>query len=133
MIDSKTIPQEEPPQEILGAPTREARFAAALDELLRHLEEEAAEVIQACTKMGRFGPGGQDPRVENGPLNHQALAMELGQLMAVWHALDALEPSLLRAKDVMRGRDKKFERMAKELKHSTVTFSLVEGVRACLK
>jgi NTP pyrophosphatase (non-canonical NTP hydrolase) len=97
------------------------RFNLALDELLTHLEEEAAEVIQACTKMRRFGPGGADPRVANSPLNHQALATELGQLRLVVSAIQALDSMLLREADLAAGYESKREKLQRYLKHSVLT------------
>lgn len=107
----------------MSHPTLE--FDAALDELLTHLVEESAEVIQACTKMRRFGIGGTDPRVEGGPANHMALAMELGQVLCVWECINGLRMTLLRDEDVQAGREHKFVRFQKYLKHSTV--ELVDG------
>ena len=70
--------------------------------------EEAAEVIQAATKVQRFGP---DRRYPNGDhadeTNTDALAMEIGDLLEVIDRLD------LSAEVVWRGRHKKRAQLEK--------------------
>ena len=105
-------------EEVRGDPKGYEKLEAQLDELLTHLIEEASEVIQACTKMRRFGPGGTDPRVQGGRCNHSALAFELGQLSLVWEAINGLHVPLIRDSDVQEGRESKFEKLGRYLEHS---------------
>jgi NTP pyrophosphatase (non-canonical NTP hydrolase) len=94
----------------------------AIDELLTHLEEEAAEIVQACTKLRRFGLEEKDPRLNpaEAPTNRKALAMEFGQLVCVVDCLSALESSLFLNDNVKAGWDRKFGRLQKYLRHSTI-------------
>ena len=101
-----------------GDPKGFEKFEAQLDELLTQLIGEAAEVIRACTKMQRFGPGGRDPKVKDGMLNHQALAFELGQFFLVWEAINGLHVMLIRDEEVQAGKASKFEKLGRYLEHS---------------
>ena len=49
------------------------------DEILRISQEECAEVIQAISKVFRFGFDGE----HNGKTNHQRLTEELGDLLCM--------------------------------------------------
>lgn len=100
----------------------------ALDELLTHLEEEAAEVIQACTKLRRFGAEECDPRIdpaESPPNNRKALAMEMGQLLCVVECLQALDPLFFREDEGKEGWLRKANRLGKYLNHSKL--DVVDG------
>lgn len=104
----------------------------ALLELLVDLVEEAAEVVQACTTLERFGPDDSDPRMEGGPTNLQALAFEYGQLLTVQECIDAIDPELLDDDWIQKGRWAKLDELRRYLKHSTLTVS-EEGVSLCPK
>lgn len=99
----------------------------AIEELLTHLEEEAAEVIQACTKLRRFGPEERDPRLRpsESPTNRKALALELGQLLCVVDCLQTIDPTYFRDEETREGWERKADRLQKYLKHSKL--SLIDG------
>lgn len=102
-------------------------LAPALDELLTHLEEEAAEIVQACTKLRRFGPEERDPRLQpsEAPTNRKALAMELGQLLCVIDCLQTLNVLYFRDEECKEGWERKCGRLQKYLKHSELV--VVDG------
>jgi len=52
-------------------------------ELLTMLAEEAAEVVQAVTKILRHGPDSWNPDVEHKILNRMALRKEITDMLAV--------------------------------------------------
>lgn len=62
-------------------PMNEQGLTAAEVELLTMLAEEAAEVVQACTKALRHGLESTHP--DGGPTNHEALSKEMADLGAV--------------------------------------------------
>lgn len=55
-------------------------------ELLCKLQEEAAEVIQAVSKINRFGPHNNHPHRTT--TNHQELVQELEDFLAILAALE---------------------------------------------
>lgn len=109
-----------------------SEIPAATEELLRHLEEEAAEIVHAVLKLRRFGPEGKDPRMPDGPNDREAVGYEYGQLLAVQECLDALDPELLTDEAVQWGRRDKLAKLRRYLKHSTLQVS-DEGVTVCPK
>ena len=104
-----------------------------LDELLVHLIEEAAEVIQACTKMKRFGPEGTDYRIADSPTNAQALAFEMGQLLVVWSSFDGLGGILPLGSGVEGGWQSKFDKLNRYLEHSTLSKSEDGSIRTIVR
>lgn len=74
-------------------------------ELLTMVAEEAAEVVQACTKALRHGLSSRHP--DGGPTNAQHLTVELHQLFclsAVAHFAMVLEPSALDGPEAVLGQ-----------------------------
>lgn len=97
--------------------TDRAELERAVNELLTHVEQEAAEVIQACTKLRRFGPDGADPRLPLSPTNIQALCFELGQLWQTVDVVFALAELGACNSALYRGRDRKWQWLIRELEH----------------
>ena len=76
-------------------------------DILHNLAEECAEVIQACTKILRFGPGNINPKT--GESNLLALGEEVGNVL---HCMDeAMRQKLTPFHAVDRGRREKAEKM----------------------
>ena len=67
--------------------------------------EECAEVIQACTKILRFGVDDSHPTYYDGLPNSQVLAEEVGQLL---HCIDRLD---LQMDDVIKAKARKREKL----------------------
>ena len=57
------------------------RKAEQREQLLDILQEECAEIIQAISKMRRFGENGYHPLDETKTPNHKLLAREIGDFM----------------------------------------------------
>jgi len=83
-------------------------------ELLILLMEEAAEVIQATSKLLRFGKDDFHPTRIN--TNSQELAMEIGDFLAVYNKVHQ-ETRLIEFMWVEKGLGRKFERMKKYMQH----------------
>lgn len=92
----------------------------AMDELLTHLIEECAEIVQACTKLRRFGAEATDPRDAESPPNRVALAREVGNLLFTLQALDALDDHFLSQEEIDKGRARKLLKLQQYLRHSKV-------------
>lgn len=67
--------------------------------------EECAEVIQAATKIMRFGEDDHHPTYYNGARNSEVLAEEIGQLL---HCIDRLDLPL---DDVFKAKARKREKL----------------------
>ncbi len=125
---------EEVPAQGTAVEAAVQEVSPAIAELLTHLEEEAAEIIQACTKLRRFGPVARDPRIHpsEAPTNRRALSMEFGQLACVVDCLMSLDAFYFVDDDIAQGWERKATRLVKYLKHSQL--EIVEGeVRICPK
>ena len=59
------------------------KLTKAEEERLRLLQEEAAEVIQAVSKILRFGWSSKHPSNPEGPTNKEHLEVEIGGMGAV--------------------------------------------------
>ncbi len=79
-------------------------------ELLVCLMEEAAEVIQAASKLVRFG---KENRPDTGVSNSAALSAEVGDLLAVLERL--VKAELIRPDVISEGADRKSARLDKYL------------------
>ena len=76
-------------------------------ELLTILVEEAAEIIQAATKLLRFG---KENRPDTGVSNSEVLSMETGELL---HVTDlVVDAGLMHMRMIDNGRRRKIERLA---------------------
>jgi len=80
-------------------------------ELLTCLMEEAAEVIQAASKVKRFGPTNIGPDQTQTAAKY--LALEMGDMLEV--AFRLLEGEHVDANDVLEGRRRKAKRLAQFL------------------
>ena len=60
-----------------------AKLTNAQRERLDLLQEEAAEIVQAASKILRFGYEGKHPGRLNGPTNKKHLEAEIGGLCAI--------------------------------------------------
>ena len=83
------------------------------EECLNILQEECAEVIQAASKIKRFGIHAFNPSLENSPTNLENLEMELGDLLAMIDMCKAAgigltDEGLERAKQAKMQRVKKW-------------------------
>ncbi len=78
-------------------------------ELLDILQEEAAEVILAISKIKRFGLGDGDPQ-RPGANNHRDLSREVGEFLAVRHL--CIKAGLIRPDDENQGTINKFPKLA---------------------
>ena len=72
-----------PTQEVLAAEVPATKTSYLLDKL----QEESAEVIQAVSKIRRFGKQSKHP--ERNTTNHQELVGEIEDLLAILSALEA--------------------------------------------
>jgi len=82
-------------------------------ELLTILAEEAAEVIQAATKLIRFG---KENHPDTGKSNSEMLGLELGDLIYVADLVIDADLTQMRAID--DGRQRKLERLAHYMQSS---------------
>ncbi len=76
---------------------------------LEILAEEAAEVIQAKSKIARFGLHDYHPK--NKMPNQQKLGMEIGNFMTMVGIL--LEEGIVLSEDISRGKQQKQEKLKK--------------------
>ena len=72
------------------------------DKYLDVVIEECAEVIQAITKIKRFGIYDWHPDYDNGNPNWQRLVTEIGDLLACIDKLELPETMLANAQDAKR-------------------------------
>lgn len=77
--------------------------------LLKHLIEEAAEVVQAATKCQRFGYDSWHPDDIHHTTNNVLLAREIGNLIAVVTSLGCVIPE----EEVQYGVQQKIKNMRK--------------------
>lgn len=84
-------------------------------ELLTILMEECAEVIQACSKIQRFGWEGATTADDSGNTNRDHLATELGDLAAVANKLGA--EGRLSSPKIHAATEAKYEKMKKFTTH----------------
>jgi len=78
-------------------------------EIMSILQEESAEVIQAVSKIFRFGYKSKHP--ESLQTNREHLAEEVGDLIAMVQLL--VENEIVDWRDVEIAKDKKFEKLRK--------------------
>lgn len=110
-----------------------AALERAANELLTHLEEEAAEVIQACTKLRRFGPESTHPDLPRGLTNIEQLCFEIGQF---WQTVDVvLALRELGGSEVLlfQGRRKKWDYLVRELRHLRLSLDATGDLVARLR
>ena len=96
MVPKYTIPAyaalKSPTQEVMEAELEKPNLPstsmrqAQTNWLLDKLQEESAEVIQAISKIRRFGPNSSHP--DRATTNHQELIGELEDFLAILAALD---------------------------------------------
>src|ERR1043165_261614 len=84
------------------------------NELLVNLMEEASEIVQAACKLLRFGKDNFHPG--RSTTNSQDLAMEIGDLLAVYNKVKQ-NTNLIEFMWVEHGVARKFERMKKYMQH----------------
>ncbi len=83
------------------------RCTAMEQDIIINLAEECAEVIQACTKVLRFGPGNINPKTEQ--CNLLALGEEIGNTL---HCIDAaMKMKLAPFHSVDKGKREKKEKV----------------------
>jgi NTP pyrophosphatase (non-canonical NTP hydrolase) len=78
-------------------------------EIMSILQEESAEVIQAVSKIFRFGYDSTHP--ETSQNNREHLAEEVGDLIAMIQLL--IENEIIDWRDVEIAKDRKFEKLQK--------------------
>ena len=76
-------------------------------EIMSILQEESAEVIQAISKIFRFGYKSKHP--DTSQTNREHLAEEVGDLIAMVQLL--IENEIVDWRDVEIAKDKKFEKL----------------------
>lgn len=84
------------------------------DELMIVLMEECAEVIQATSKIFRFGEEAHNPFDKKKIKNIDHLEMEIGDLLGIMKFL--LEEQYINGEKVMEAADNKIKRLEKYLK-----------------
>lgn len=86
-----------------------------IEEYLTILQEECAEVIQAISKIKRFGKYSRNPYLENSKNNKTTLNEEIGDLLAM---IDIIiqESDLLDAELINSSKEKKKTKVPKWLK-----------------
>ena len=82
-------------------------------EVMAILQEECAEVIQAVSKINRFGMDS----VWQGVSNHQALITEIGDVLAVISILVDETDININSDDLQKAIDAKFEKLKIFLPH----------------
>jgi NTP pyrophosphatase (non-canonical NTP hydrolase) len=82
-------------------------------EVMAILQEECAEVIQAVSKINRFGMDS----VWQGVSNHQALITEIGDVLAVISILVEETDININSDDLQKAIDAKFEKLKIFLPH----------------
>ena len=78
-------------------------------EIMSILQEESAEVIQAISKIFRFGYDSKHPH--SNQTNREHLAEEIGDLIAMVQL--AIENEIVDWRDVEIAKDRKFEKLKK--------------------
>jgi NTP pyrophosphatase (non-canonical NTP hydrolase) len=78
-------------------------------EILRISQEECAEVIQAISKVFRFGLNGTHP--DRAQDNQEHLSEEIGDLIAMIELL--IRNGIIKEDDVMQARINKFKKLSK--------------------
>ena len=78
-------------------------------EIMSILQEESAEVIQAISKIFRFGFDSKHP--EKLQDNREHLAEEIGDMLAMIHLV--LEYKIVDAEEVESAKHRKFEKLQK--------------------
>lgn len=92
-------------------------------ELLQTLAEEAAEVVQRCTKMLRFGKR-RNPY--SGKQNSETLEDEIGDVLAFTEMCDRYD--LIAYENVIKARDRKLEALARN-EAGRLRYARVEAAR----
>ena len=82
-------------------------------EVMAILQEECAEVVQAVSKINRFGMDS----VWQGVSNHQALITEIGDVLAVVSILVEETDININSDDLQKAIDAKFEKLKIFLPH----------------
>lgn len=82
-------------------------------EVMAILQEECAEVVQAVSKINRFGMDS----VWQGVSNHQALITEIGDVLAVISILVDETDININSDDLQKAIDAKFEKLKIFLPH----------------
>jgi NTP pyrophosphatase (non-canonical NTP hydrolase) len=78
-------------------------------EIMSIFQEESAEVIQAISKIFRFGYDSKHP--DSNQTNREHLAEEIGDLIAMVQL--AIENKIVDWRDVEIAKDRKFEKLKK--------------------
>lgn len=102
----------------------ETEMTPARLEALEHLAEECAEVVVACMKAGRHGFDSINP-VDPGPTNLEAIADELGDVMAAvdllcWNLEQRFEATDWFRNRMMEARAGKLAKVRQYLHHAAV-------------